>query len=182
MKISIIFLFMKTSADLISYNRGWNNLNDHYSNRISSISENGHKKKTLDPEIQLLLHLLHQKKNHLFIKEKIGNVRRTPKKKSRKNYRLKLYKKSFWKLTQINKIRIFQFSLQKIKEAINKLEWFFATKVLFRKFNKTHLPSDWNSSFHMTLAKRGQNLPSPWFLAPKGALVYWMMLWVFSLS
>lgn len=95
MKISIIFLFLKTSADLISYNRGWNNLNDHYSNRISSITENGHKKKTLDPEIQLILYLLHQKKNHLFIKEKIGNVRTTPKKKSRKNYRLKLYKKSF---------------------------------------------------------------------------------------
>ena len=99
MKIFITFLFMKTSADLISYNRGWNNLDDHYFNRISSITENGHKKNTLDPEIQMVLYLLHQKKNLLYlknlIKEKIGNVRRTPKKKSRKNHRLKLYKKSF---------------------------------------------------------------------------------------
>ena len=133
MKISIIFLFMKTSADLISYNRGWNNLNDHYSNRISSISENGHKKKTLDPEIQLLLHLLHQKKNHLFIKEKIGNVRRTPKQKSRKNYRLKLYKKSFWKLAQINKIRIFQFSLW-------RYNWFWSS--YDRKVVKTYRVHD----------------------------------------
>ena len=95
MKIFLIFLFSKISADLISYNRGWNNLNDHYSNRISSITENGHKKKTLDPEIQLLLYLLHRNKNLPVIKEKIGNVRGTSKKKSRKNYRLKLYKKSF---------------------------------------------------------------------------------------
>ena len=95
MKIFITFLFLKTSADLISYNRGWNNLNDHYSKRISSITEHGHQKNTLDPEMQLALYLLHLKKNLLFIKEKVGNVRRTPKKDSRKNYRLKLYKKSF---------------------------------------------------------------------------------------